>query len=43
MITLLMSLEGPEIENSLYREDLEKQGVWCGGVRETREPRVTIK
>ena len=27
----------------LYHQGLQKRGeVWCGGARETREPRVTI-
>ena len=27
----------------LYNQGLQKRGeVWCGGARETREPRVTI-
>ena len=27
-----------------YHEDLENRGgVWCGGTRETREQRVTIR
>ena len=31
------------INKILYHEDIEKRkGVWCGGARETREPRVTI-
>ena len=29
--------------NNYYHEDFEKrEGVWCGGARETREPQVTI-
>ena len=35
---------GPRIYRILivYHEDLEQRdGVWCGGARETREPHVT--